>query len=72
MAGQSVLQKVGIDPILGFENLVWAPMGIDEQHGEPALKEVVDTLRKVEANHGMYKHCVAALKKLGQIAAARE
>jgi hypothetical protein len=71
-AGKSILEQAGIDPTLGIENLAWAPMGIDEQHGFQALKQVLDTLRKVEAIGGDREDFVEALKTLGEIAAARK
>jgi hypothetical protein len=54
-----------------LENLVWAPKDVGGQHALPALKEVVDKLRKVEADKGDYEDVAEALKTLGNIAAAR-
>ena len=46
--GQAILRKVGIDPIMGLENLVWAPMRVTRQHSLESLKTVVDTLRTLD------------------------
>ncbi len=37
--GQEILRKYGIDPIVGEENLVWAPNRVAGQHDIAALKK---------------------------------
>lgn len=69
--GQAILRSVGIDPIFGTENLVWAPNHVTDQHAIDALQPVVDTLRKVLDQGGGYQEIVEALKTLGQVAARR-
>ncbi len=44
--GQEILKEYDIDPILGLENLVWAPNRVKGQHGIEALRNVVDNLKK--------------------------
>ena len=39
--GQEILRRYGIDPIIGKENLVWAPNAVIGQHSLDALKNVV-------------------------------
>ncbi len=69
--GQGILRGVGIDPILGIENLVWAPNKIRGQHSFSALSNVVKELRKLQAAGGDYDDFVELLKSLGKIAATR-
>ncbi|MGL4463160.1 MAG: polymorphic toxin-type HINT domain-containing protein [Planctomycetia bacterium] len=70
--GQAILRKVGIDPIYGKENLVWAPFKISLQHGPASLNEVVSRLKQLDAIGGDYDDFVKLLKELGQKAAARK
>ena len=70
--GQDILRKHGIDPIVGAENLAWAPNGIIGQHDIAALKEVVDALIAVDEAGGDYDDIVDALKELGDIAGQRK
>ena len=67
--GQEILRSVGIDPILGEENLVWASNAVEGQHDIEALEKVVETLLTVQPNG--YDDVKAALEDLGQIAAQR-
>jgi len=69
--GQAILRKVGIDPIYGKENLIWAPWRVSKQHGIESLQKVVDELRALERAGGDYDDFVDLLKKLGKIAAER-
>jgi hypothetical protein len=69
--GQELLKRYGIEPILGKENLTWAPMRVAGQHGIDVLKDVVNTLKKVEKAGGDYDDIVQALKELGEKAASR-
>ncbi len=70
--GQAILRKYGIDPVVGEENLVWAPNGITGQHDKEALKEVVDALKAVDEAGGDYDDIVEVLKKLGIKASQRK
>jgi len=69
--GQAILRKYGIDPIVGPENLVWAPNGITGQHDFAAIEYVVNQLKAVDAAGGDYDDIVEALQKLGSIASQR-
>ncbi len=70
--GQELLRRFQIDPIMGPENLVWAPMRAEGQHGPEALRHVVDQLKAVEAEGGGREEIVEKLKDLGKIAAQRK
>ncbi|MED0946469.1 type IV secretion protein Rhs, partial [Bacillus mycoides] len=50
--GQEIFRRYGIDPIIGEENLVWAPNIVIGQHSLDALEIVVKRLRNVEAIDG--------------------
>ena len=69
--GQALLRRYGIDPILGLENLVWAPNRIVGQHSIEALRYVVEKLKLVEDFGGSYNDIVEALEDLGEKAAKR-
>ncbi|HDR3889996.1 TPA: AHH domain-containing protein [Bacillus cereus] len=69
--GQELLRKHGIEPIIGDENLVWAPNRVKGQHGIEALRNVVDRLRKIRDNGGDRDDIVKELRKLGDIAKRR-
>jgi hypothetical protein len=69
--GQAILRKVGIDPIYGKENLVWAPWRVARQHGIESLTKVVERLRELDRLGADYDDFAAALKELGEIAARR-
>ncbi|CAI8787771.1 T7SS effector LXG polymorphic toxin [Priestia megaterium] len=69
--GQEILRKYGIDPIIGQENLVWAPNAVVGQHSIDALEIVVHRLRAVEEMDGDLDDIVEALKDLGDIASTR-
>lgn len=69
--GQAILRKHGIDPIIGPENLVWAPNAVEGQHNEEALKMVVEGLKKRDEAGGDYKDIVNFLKEMGQVASGR-
>ena len=69
--GQAILRKHGIDPIIGPENLVWAPNAVEGQHNEEALKMVVEGLKKRDEAGGDYKDIVNFLNEMGQIASGR-
>lgn len=69
--GQDILRKHGIDPIIGGENLVWAPNRVSGQHGIEALENVVKQLKAVDAAGGEYDDFVEILEDLGKLAASR-
>ncbi|PEY32838.1 hypothetical protein CN354_20530 [Bacillus cereus] len=66
-----LLDSDGIDPIIGEENLVWAPNAVVGQHSIDALEIVVKRLRDVEAEGGDLDDIVDALKELGGLASRR-
>ncbi|MFJ7849953.1 T7SS effector LXG polymorphic toxin [Peribacillus sp. NPDC097224] len=70
--GQEVLKEYDIDPILGLENLVWAPNRVKGQHGIEALRNVVDNIKKVRDAGGDRDDMVEMLNKLGDIAKRRK
>lgn len=65
--GQEILRKYGIDPIVGEENLVWAPNRVVGQHDKAALEEVVNALKAVDKAGGDYDDIVEVLKRQGII-----
>ena len=67
--GQAILRKYGIDPIVGEENLVWAPNTSGQHVKETHLQPLVDELKAVDAKGGSYEKIVKVLKKHGEIAA---
>ncbi|MCT4583985.1 MAG: AHH domain-containing protein, partial [Peptostreptococcaceae bacterium] len=69
--GQEILRKYKINPIVGKENLVWAPNGVVGQHDEAALRLVVDELKKADTVDATYKDILGALKRMGKIAQER-
>ncbi|WEF32876.1 AHH domain-containing protein [Pseudoduganella chitinolytica] len=70
--GQDLLRRYEIDPIYGPENLTWAPNRVQGQHGEEALRNVVDQLKQVEQFGGSRADVVKQLERLGQLAAQRK
>lgn len=69
--GQALLRSYNIDPIMGAENLVWAPNRIAGQHGFDALSNVVTQLKQVHDFVGTREAMVKKLEELGQLAAQR-
>lgn len=69
--GQELLRRYGIDPIIGQENLVWAPNAVIGQHSLDALENVVNQLKAVEAEGGDFDDIVEALEELGELASRR-
>ncbi len=69
--GQEILRKYGIDPIVGEENLVWAPNRVVGQHDTAALEKVVNGLKAVDKAGGDYDDIVDVLNMFGQIASER-
>lgn len=69
--GQEILRKYGIDPIVGEENLVWAPNRVVGQHDTAALEKVVNGLKAVDKAGGDYDDIVDDLNMFGQIASER-
>ncbi|WP_410170721.1 hypothetical protein [Clostridium felsineum] len=68
LEGQKILRKYGIDPIIGGENLVWAPNGVIGQHNLEAIQNVVNQLKAVEDAGGDYDDIVEVLEELGELA----
>lgn len=69
--GMEILVDVGINPIKGKANLVWAP-NIKGQHTTEALQNVVDKLRAANASGSLAERkfaVEAALEELGRKAA---
>jgi hypothetical protein len=70
--GMEILVDVGIDPIKGIENLVWAPLNAKGQHGIEALEHVMERIKAVyDGGKGGYKQVAEELEKLGLEAAKR-
>ncbi|MGV2875798.1 polymorphic toxin-type HINT domain-containing protein [Macrococcus capreoli] len=69
--GQEILKKYGIDPILGLENLIWAP-NIRGQHTYENILEVVNALEEVHNEQGSYDEIVKVLKEMGNNAVRRK
>ena len=67
--GQTVLRKYGIDPIVGEENLIWAPNTSGQHVADTHLKPLVEELEAVEAKKGSYEEIVEVLQNHGKIAA---
>ena len=68
--GQAILEKHGIDPIEGLENIVKAP-NIKGQHVLENVKEVVERLKAVDSAGGTREEILDVLKEMGQKAASR-
>ncbi|MGG0248959.1 T7SS effector LXG polymorphic toxin [Peribacillus frigoritolerans] len=69
--GQEILRKYGIDPIIGKENLVWAPNRIMGQHNIAALENVVNQLKAVDTAGADIDDIIEILEDLGKQAASR-
>ncbi|WP_051192370.1 AHH domain-containing protein [Butyrivibrio sp. VCB2001] len=69
--GQAILREYGLDPVIGHENLVWAPNRVVGQHAYPALEKVVNSLRKVRDDGGTYEEIVEVLQLMGNYASLR-
>ncbi|WP_240458699.1 AHH domain-containing protein [Virgibacillus sp. Bac330] len=67
--GQEILKKYGIEPVIGKENLVWAPNRIAGQHGIERLQHIVNKLKEVDSFGGNREKIVEMLKLLGEEAA---
>ncbi|MGG5765077.1 AHH domain-containing protein [Bacillus proteolyticus] len=70
--GQEILRKYGIDPIIGEENLVWAPNRIAGQHSIAALENVVNQLKAVDAAGADLDDIIEILEDLGKQATSRK
>lgn len=68
--GQEILKRYGIEPIIGEENLVWAPNRIAVQHGIERLQHIIDKLKAVDSFGGTREKMVEMLKLLGEEAAS--
>lgn len=69
--GQKVLRSYGIDPVLGFENLCWAPNRVVGQHSTEAISEIVDGLKLLQEGGATKEEIIDFLKVMGQKAALR-
>ncbi|MGD9128508.1 MAG: polymorphic toxin-type HINT domain-containing protein [Planctomycetia bacterium] len=70
--GQKILRRYDIDPIEGYENLVWAEQYAHGQHTTETLERIVEALRELDAKEGVgYDDFVELLKRFGEEAAAR-
>ncbi|MEK5214185.1 T7SS effector LXG polymorphic toxin [Psychrobacillus sp. FSL H8-0487] len=69
--GQEILRRYGVDPIIGKENLVWAPNAVIGQHSLDALENVVNQLKTVEIEGGDFDDFVEVLEELGNLASRR-
>ena len=69
--GQNILRKYNIDPIIGIENIVWAPNRIAGQHNGNALNKVVEGLRKAEKLGASRDDVVDFLNKMGWLSKRR-
>ncbi|MEI3614142.1 hypothetical protein [Pseudogracilibacillus sp. SO30301A] len=64
--GQEILRKYGIEPIIGKENLAWAPNRVAGQHGIERLQHIVDKLKEVDSFGGTREKMIDMLKLLGE------
>ncbi|MEI3605166.1 AHH domain-containing protein [Pseudogracilibacillus sp. SE30717A] len=64
--GQEILKKYGIEPIIGKENLVWAPNRIAGQHGIERLQHIVDKLKAADSFGGTREKMIDMLRLLGE------
>ncbi|MFD9625384.1 T7SS effector LXG polymorphic toxin [Peribacillus muralis] len=71
LEGQELLRRYGVDPIIGKENLVWAPNAVIGQHSLDALENVVNRLKAVEVEGGDFEDIVETLEELGNLASRR-
>jgi hypothetical protein len=71
LEGQGILRKYGIEPVIGKENLVWAPNRIAGQHSISALENVVNQLKAVDAAGADLDDMIEILEDLGKQAASR-
>ena len=69
--GQKILRSYGIDPVLGPENLCWAPNRVVGQHSEEAIREIVDGLKILQEGEATKEEIIDFLKVMGQKAAMR-
>ncbi|WP_232217770.1 AHH domain-containing protein [Virgibacillus sp. SK37] len=69
--GQEILRKYDIDPVIGKENLVWAPNRVAGQHSIAALKNVVNQLKAVDAAGADLDDIIEILEDLGKQVASR-
>ena len=68
---QEILRSYGIDPILGKENIVWAPNAVKGQHSVDSLKTIVEELRLISELGGTYYDIVEILHTQGRVASLR-
>lgn len=68
--GQEILRRYGIEPIIGKENLVWAPNRIAGQHNIERLQHIIDKLKEIDSFGGTREKMIDMLKLLGEEAAS--
>ncbi|MDL4841738.1 hypothetical protein [Aquibacillus rhizosphaerae] len=68
--GQELLRKHGIAPVIGKENLIWAPNRVAGQQCVERLQHIVDKLKEVDSFGGTRERMVEMLKLLGEEAAS--
>jgi hypothetical protein len=59
-----ILNGVGINPIVGLENLIQAP-NVEGQHSTQKLREMANRLKELKAEGGQYKEFVDLLTSFG-------
>src|SRR5690625_4331670 len=69
--GQELLRKYGIEPIIGKENLVWAPNRVAGQHNISDLENVVNQLKAVDATGADLDDIIKIIEDLGKQAESR-
>ena len=69
--GQDILREYGIDPIVGPENMVWAPNAIKGQHAISSLEQIVNELLEMRELGAEYDEIVEFLHEMGNIASGR-
>ncbi len=70
--GQEILNRFDIDPIMGEENLTWAPNRVATQHGIETLRNIVNSLKEIEEAGGDRTDVTTKLNELGEAAANRK
>jgi len=66
-----ILRAHGVDPILGSENLVWAPLYAKGQHSTASLRETVNALQAAHTSGKGKSEVIKTLKRFGKKAARR-
>ena len=64
--GQQILQGIGIDPIIGLENLTHAPLNGVGIHTRATQKEILEGLRSLKAKEASKQEYVDLLNQYGE------